>query len=164
MLTYLQAAIVGILQGVSELFPISSLGHSILLPAVLGWTIDQNANYFLTFLVATHFATAVVLFFLYWSDWLRIIAGILRSIRLRKIRADPDARLGWLLVVGTVPAGIVGLLFQKQVQELFMSPLYVASFLALNGVLLYVAELLRAQAEGPEGIPDADERIAAGIS
>ena len=92
MLSYFQAAILGILQGISELFPISSLGHSILLPAVLGWSIDQNASYFLTFLVATHFATAAVLFFFYWSDWLRIISGILRSIRLRRIAADPGAK------------------------------------------------------------------------
>ena len=164
MLSYFQAAILGILQGVSELFPISSLGHSILLPAVLGWNIDQNTEYFLTFLVATHFATAAVLFFLYWSDWLRIISGVLRSIRLWEIRSDPDAKLGWLLVVGTVPAGIVGFLFQKHVQKLFMSPSYVASFLALNGVLLYVAELMRTKAKSRGSILDADERIAAEVS
>jgi len=164
MLSYLQAAILGILQGISELFPISSLGHSILLPAVLGWTIDQNANYFLTFLVATHFATATVLFFIYRSHWIRIISGILRSIRLRSIALDPDAKLGWLLVVGTIPAGILGILFQKQVQELFIAPSYVASFLVLNGVLLYVAELLRTKAKSGGGILDADERIAAEVS
>jgi len=164
MLSYFQAAILGILQGISELFPISSLGHSILLPAVLGWTIDQNANYFLTFLVATHFATATVLFFIYRSEWVRIISGILRSIRLRSIALDPDAKLGWLLVVGTVPAGIVGLLFQKQVQELFKSPSYVASFLALNGVLLYVAELLRTKAKSGGGIHDTEQRISAEVS
>jgi undecaprenyl-diphosphatase len=164
MLSYFQAAILGILQGISELFPISSLGHSILLPAILGWTIDQNANYFLTFLVASHFATATVLFFFYWSDWARIISGILRSIRLRNRALNPDAKLGWLLVLGTVPAGIVGILFQKQVQRLFISPSYVASFLALNGALLYVAELLRAKAKARGGIVDADERIAAEVS
>jgi undecaprenyl-diphosphatase len=164
MLSYFQAAILGILQGISELFPISSLGHSILLPAVLGWTIDQNTNYFLTFLVATHFATATVLFFLYWSDWTRIVSGILRSLRLGKIMADPDAKLGWLLVVGTAPAGIVGILFQKQVQELFRSPSYVASFLALNGVLLYAAELLRTKAKNGGSVLDAGERIAAEVS
>ncbi len=164
MLSYLQAAILGILQGISELFPISSLGHSILLPAVLGWTIDRNANYFLTFLVATHFATATVLFFIYRSDWVRIISGILRSIRLRSIASDPDAKLGWLLVVGTVPAGIVGILLQKQVQELFISPSYVASFLALNGVLLCAAELLRTKAKSKASVLDADERIAAEVS
>jgi undecaprenyl-diphosphatase len=168
MLSYFQAAILGLLQGITELFPISSLGHSILLPALLGWSIDQNASYFLTFLVATHFATATVLFFLYWSDWLRIISGILRSINLRSLTANPGAKLGWLLVVGTVPAGIVGLSFQKQVQKLFTSPSYVASFLALNGVLLYAAELLRTRADREHGVAggavDADERIAAEVS
>jgi len=164
MLSYFQAAILGVLQGISELFPISSLGHSIILPALLGWTVDQNANYFLTFLVATHFATATVLFFIYRSDWVRIISGILKSFRLGKIPPDPDAKLGWLLVVGTVPAGIVGILFQKQVQELFTSPSYVASFLALNGVLLYAAELLRTKAKSGGSVLDADERIAAELS
>ena len=164
MLSYLQAAILGILQGISELFPISSLGHSIILPALLGWTIDQNANYFLTFLVATHFATGTVLFFLYWSDWVRIFSGVLRSVRFGKIAADPDAKLGWLLVVGTVPAGLFGILFQKQVQRLFSSPSYVASFLALNGVLLYAAELLRTKAKSGATVVDSDERIAAEVS
>jgi undecaprenyl-diphosphatase len=164
MLSYFQAAILGVLQGISELFPISSLGHSIILPALLGWTVDQNANYFLTFLVATHFATATVLFFIYRSDWVRIISGILKSFRLGKIPPDPDAKLGWLLVVGTVPAGIVGILFQKQVQELFTSPSYVASFLVLNGVLLYAAELLRTKAKSGGSVLDADERIAAELS
>jgi undecaprenyl-diphosphatase len=164
MLSSLQALILGILQGISELFPISSLGHSILLPALLGWSIDQNANYFLTFLVATHFATATVLFFLYWNDWARIFSGIIRSVRQGNIASDPDAKLGWLLVVGTVPAGIVGMLFQKQVQELFTSPSHVASFLTLNGVLLYAAELLKTKAQSGGSIFDADERIAAEVS
>jgi undecaprenyl-diphosphatase len=164
VLSNLQAVILGVLQGVSELFPVSSLGHSILLPALLGWTIDQNANYFLTFLIATHFATAAVLFFIYRRDWRRIISGILRSIRLRSIASDSDAKLGWLLVVGTVPAGIVGIMFQKQVQKIFAAPVYVASFLALNGVLLYAAELMRTRSEGGAGGRDADDRIAMEIS
>src|SRR5579863_7166567 len=143
MLSYLQAAILGFLQGITELFPISSLGHSILLPAILGWNIDQNANYFLTFLVATHFATAAVLFFVYWSDWVRILSGLMRSFKPGGIASDPDAKLGWLLVIGTVPAGMVGILLQKKVQALFAAPFYVAGFLALNGVLLFAAEILR---------------------
>ena len=83
MLSFFQAAILGILQGISELFPISSLGHSILLPPILGG-ISIRTQLFFSFLVATHFATAAVLFFFYWSDWIRIISGILRSVRLRK--------------------------------------------------------------------------------
>jgi undecaprenyl-diphosphatase len=164
MLSCFQAAILGILQGISELFPISSLGHSILLPALLGWNIDQNANYFLSFLVATHFATATVLFFIYWRDWVRIISAILRSLRLGNLASDPDAKLGWLLAVGTVPAGIVGFLIQKQVQELFTSPFYVAFFLALNGLLLGAAERLRRRAKNEGKVHGADERISAEVS
>jgi undecaprenyl-diphosphatase len=164
VLSYLQAVILGLLQGISELFPISSLGHSIILPGLLGWSIDQNAGYFLTFLVATHFATAAILFVFYWRDWFRIISGLLRSIGRRAITGDPDAQLGWLLVLGTVPAGLVGLLFQKAIEKLFVSPAYVASFLALNGVLLLVAELLRTRAKDAGALADPDQRIAAEIS
>lgn len=94
MLSFRQALILGILQGVSELFPISSLGHSIILPALLGWTIDQDANYFLTFLVVTHFATAAVLFMLYKNDWARIIRSTVSSIWRGKLAEEPDAKLG----------------------------------------------------------------------
>lgn len=164
MLTLLQAAILGLLQGISELFPISSLGHSIILPGLLGWSINRHANYFLTFLVATHFATALVLFFFYFNDWMRIIRGTLRSIRTRQLADNPDARLGWLLVIGTVPTGLVGLLLEKRLQRLFVSPLYVAGFLALNGVLLYVAELLRKRARVADPVRDADQRLAAELT
>jgi undecaprenyl-diphosphatase len=164
MLSVRQALILGILQGVSELFPVSSLGHSIILPALLGWTIDHNANYFLTFLVATHFATAAVLFLIYWEDWVRVIRGIVRSLWRRSLAEDSDAKLGWLLVVGTIPAGAIGFALQRQLQEIFATPSYVASFLALNGLLLYLAELLRGRAKCPDDARDADQRIAAELS
>jgi undecaprenyl-diphosphatase len=164
MLSFHQALVLGLLQGVSELFPISSLGHSIILPALLGWSIDQKADAFLCFLVATHFATAAVLFFFYWDDWLRIIRATIRSIWRRSIGGSADAKLGWLLVLGTVPAGLTGLLFQKQIQELFASPAYVSAFLFSNGLLLYLAEFLRAQAQRAVRQNDADQRIAAELS
>ena len=113
MLTYFQAVILGAVQGVSELFPISSLGHSVLLPSLLGWNIEEGADSFLTFLVATHFATALVLFVYFWKDWKRIIWGLGRSIKNIKVAGDADARLGWLLVLGTVPAGLLGLLSEQ---------------------------------------------------
>jgi undecaprenyl-diphosphatase len=106
------------------------------LPALLEWTIDQKANYFITFLVATHFAPAAVLFVIYRDDWARIIGGTVRSLWRRSLTEDSDAKLGWLLAVGTIPAGAVGLLFQRHLQELFALPSYVATFLALNGLLL----------------------------
>src|SRR5436190_19561814 len=101
-ITYGQAIVLGLLQGAAELFPVSSLGHSVVLPQLLGWNIHQNDDYFLAFLVATHVATAVVLFFIFFRDWMEIFKGMGRSLRDRQISADDKhARLGWLLVVGT---------------------------------------------------------------
>ena len=156
-ITYFQAAILGLLQGVSELFPISSLGHSVIVPKLLGWNIHQNASYFLTFLVALHLATALVLLGFFWHDWVRIVKGLGRSLRDREI-SDPDARLGWLLVVGTIPAGILGLLLQDYLRKLFASAEYASIFLTLNGLMLFGAEALRRRA--PVEADDDDERIA----
>ena len=156
-ISYFQAAILGLLQGAAELFPISSLGHSVILPSLFGWNIHQNAPYFLTFLVALHLATALVLLGFFWQDWVRIIKGLGRSLRDREI-ADPDAKLGWLLVLGTIPVGILGLLLQDYLRKLFASAEYASIFLALNGLMLYGAELLRRRA--PVVAEDDDERIA----
>jgi undecaprenyl-diphosphatase len=144
---------------VSELFPVSSLGHSVILPKLVGWHIHQNAPYFLTFLVALHLATALVLVGFFWRDWVRIVKGLGRSLRDREIgESDTDAKLGWLLVVGTIPAGILGLTLQDHLRKLFASPEYASIFLALNGLLLFGAELLRRRA--PVVAEDDDERIA----
>jgi undecaprenyl-diphosphatase len=156
-ISYFQGAILGLLQGVSELFPISSLGHSVILPELLGWNIHQNAPYFLTFLVALHLATALVLLAFFWRDWVRIVKGLGRSLRDREV-ADPDAKLAWLLIVATIPAGILGLALQDYLRKLFASAEYASIFLALNGLLLYGAELLRRRA--PRVAEDDDERIA----
>lgn len=158
----LQGAILGLLQGVSELFPISSLGHSVILPRLLGWDIHQNDDSFVTFLVATHFATAIVLFLFFLRDWQRIFAGLLRSLREREISAEnPDGKLGWLLIVGTVPAGLLGLALEHPLRSAFASAQSAAFFLMLNGAVLYGAERLRnrAPAEGGDGGP-ADTVIA----
>jgi undecaprenyl-diphosphatase len=157
-ISYFQGAMLGLLQGVSELFPVSSLGHSVILPKLVGWNIHQNKPYFLTFLVAVHLATALVLVAFFWKDWVRIIKGLGRSLRDREIGADPDAKLGWLLVVGTIPAGILGLTLQDTLRKLFASPEYASIFLALNGLLLFGAEALRRRA--PRTEEDDDERIA----
>jgi undecaprenyl-diphosphatase len=156
-ITYFQAAILGLVQGVSELFPISSLGHSVILPSLFGWNIHQDAPYFLTFLVALHLATALVLLGFFWDDWVRIVKGLGRSLRDREI-ADPDAKLGWLLIVGTIPAGLLGLLFQDSLRNFFAKPEYASIFLALNGVMLFGAEALRRRARVEA--EDDDERIA----
>jgi undecaprenyl-diphosphatase len=162
LISYFQAVVLGLLQGFSELFPISSLGHSVILPGLLGWDIHQNDNFFLAFLVATHLATALVLLGFFWHDWVRIVRGIFRSLQAREIApSDADARLGWLLVVGTIPAGIIGLLLEHPLRDLFASATSASFFLMVNGFLLYGAEMLRRRAPGPdESRPDPDARIA----
>jgi len=159
LISYPQAIVLGLLQGVSELFPVSSLGHSVILPKLLGWDIHQNDKYFLTFLVATHLATAIVLLGFFWRDWVRILKGLGRSLRDREIAPDDtDAKLGWLLVVGTIPAGILGLTLEHALRKVFASPTSAAIFLTLNGLMLYGAELLRRRA--PQVEQDDDARIA----
>jgi undecaprenyl-diphosphatase len=161
-ITYGQAIILGLLQGVAELFPISSLGQSVVAPRVFGWDIHQNDNYFIAFLVATHLATAIVLLGFFWEDWVRILTGMWRSLQEREIStANPDGKLGWLIVVGTIPAGILGLLLQDKLQSVFASARSAAFFLILNGIMLYGAEMLRRRApELPETEEDGDHRIA----
>jgi undecaprenyl-diphosphatase len=159
LITYGQAIILGLLQGFAELFPISSLGHSVILPSLLGWNIHQNDKYFITFLVATHLATALVLLGFFWADWVRIVKGLGRSLRDRGIDpADTDAKLAWLLVVGTIPAGILGLLLENKLRSVFASPKSAAFFLILNGLMLFGAEVLRRRA--PQVEEDDDARIA----
>src|SRR6266581_5909151 len=150
-ISYWQAIVLGLLQGFSELFPISSLGHSVILPRLLGWNIHQNDSYFITFLVATHLATALVLLGFFWSDWVRIVRGLGRSLRDRGIAPDDkDAKLAWLLIVGTIPAGILGLLLESRLRSVFASAQSAAFFLFLNGFLLYGAERLRRRAPQAE--------------
>jgi undecaprenyl-diphosphatase len=161
-ISYLQALILGLTQGIAEPFPISSLGHGVIIPGLFGWNIHQNDDYFLAFLVATHCATALVLFFYFLSDWLRIFRGLGRSVRDRGIApGDDDARLGWLLVVGTIPAGILGLALQHPLRTLFASPETASLFLILNGILLLAFERLRRRRpERGDGEGDSDPRIA----
>jgi undecaprenyl-diphosphatase len=161
-ISYFQAVILGLTQGISEPFPISSLGHAVVLPRLAGWHIHQNDKFFLTFLVATHLATAITLLLFFAGDWIRIVKGLWRSLALREIRAeDVDASLGWRLVAGTIPVGIIGLVLQEPLRKLFASAPTAAAFLIVNGVALLLFERLRrspARQRDPEGDPDA--RIA----
>ncbi|HZR94625.1 MAG TPA: undecaprenyl-diphosphate phosphatase [Gaiellaceae bacterium] len=162
-ISYFQGAMLGLLQGVSELFPVSSLGHSVILPRLVGWHIHQNDTFFITFLVATHLATALVLLAFFRRDWLRIVKGLGRSLRDRGIAPDDaDAKLGWLLVVGTIPAGILGLLLDNALRSVFASAQSASIFLFCNGLLLLGAEALRRRA--PRAEEESDTRIARTVS
>ena len=160
MVTYVQALMLGLLQGFSELFPVSSLGHTVLVPAMLGWHLDRSTDEFLAFVVLTHFATSLVLLGFFWRDWIAIVGGIFRTLAARRIEpGDTYGRLGWLLVVSTVPAGLVGLALQHKIEHLFADASVIALVLMLNGVVLYAVEVLRNRPveEGPHD----DTRIAA---
>jgi undecaprenyl-diphosphatase len=147
VISYFQAIVIGLLQGVTELFPVSSLGHSVLLPALLGWhqvVASQSAqeSFYLAFLVGLHVATALALLWFYRDQWARIVAGLLRSLRRRRIETA-DERLGWLLVVASIPAGLVGVAFEHALRVLFAKPLAAAVFLTCNGAILLAGERLR---------------------
>ena len=160
-ISYFQAIVLGALQGIAEPFPISSLGHAVIAPSLFGWDIHQNDEFFLAFLVATHCATAVVLFLFFLDDWKRILAGLWRSIRGRSDAEDSDARLGWVIVAGTIPAGILGLALEHKLRDLFASPTSAAIFLTINGILLLAFESLRRrQPRAGDFEGDADPRIA----
>lgn len=150
-LSYLEAVIVGASQGITELFPVSSLGHSVLVPALLGgqWAKDLNISApnspYLAFIVGLHVATAAALLVFFWRDWVRIVAGFISSVRYRRIQS-PDERLAWLIVVGTIPTGLAGLALEHTFRTTLGKPIPAAIFLILNGVALYAGELLRRRA------------------
>jgi undecaprenyl-diphosphatase len=151
-LTWWEAVVIGGLQGVAELFPVSSLGHSVLIPAVVGgsWARDLDVSApespYLAFVVGLHVATALALLLYFRRDWARILRGLLTSIARREV-ADPDQRLGWLLVLATIPVGASGLALEHVFRVYPSKPVPTAAFLVLNGVLLLVGEQLRRQAD-----------------
>jgi undecaprenyl-diphosphatase len=149
-LTYPEAIVIGLLQGVTELFPVSSLGHSVLLPAIIGgrWARDLSMSAdqspYLAFVVAVHVATAVALVWFFRADWVRIVRGLVSSVRRRSIDS-PDERLAWLLIVATVPVGLAGLALEHTVRTAFGRPLPASIFLILTGLLLASVERLRSR-------------------
>ncbi|HET8700494.1 MAG TPA: undecaprenyl-diphosphate phosphatase [Nitrococcus sp.] len=136
----LQLIWLAIIQGATELFPVSSLGHSVLVPAVLNWPIDRDAPWFLPFIVVLHLGTAAALFLYFWRDWLNLFVHFLRD---RGRPRSPESRLLWLLIVGTIPAGLLGLALEHLVRRLFAGFEVAAFFLMLNGVMLILGDRLR---------------------
>ncbi len=147
-MTYAEAMVVGLVQGVTELFPVSSLGHNVLIPALIGgsWAQDLNVSApespYLAFIVGLHVATALAMIAYFWRDWLRIITGFASSVVERRV-ATPDQRLAWMIVLATVPVGIAGLALEHLFRVVFSKPIPTAIFLAINGLILLGGERLR---------------------
>ena len=151
-LSYLQAVTIGALQGVTELFPISSLGHSVLVPAWIGgsWahlvtegtSANSGSSPYLAFVVALHVATAVALLVFYRTEWVRLIAAFITSVRARRVQTSAQ-RLAWIVVIATIPVGVTGLVLEHTLRVLFARPLAAAAFLTVNGVILLIGGALR---------------------
>jgi undecaprenyl-diphosphatase len=145
-MSWIQTIVMALLQGMTELFPVSSLGHAVILPPLLHWNLDEASPTFLPFLVLLHLGTATALLILYWKDWVAIVTGFIRA-GLRGRVETPTERLSMLLVAGTVPACVIGVLLQTPLQHLFANPRAAACFLIVNGLILLGAEVLRRRDE-----------------
>ncbi len=158
-ISYLEAIVIGGLQGITELFPVSSLGHSIIIPALIGgrWATDLSVSTaespYLAFVVGLHVATAAALLLFFWRDWVRIIGGFVSSMRYRRISTDAE-RLAWLIVLATIPVGLAGLLLEHLFRTVLGRPMPAAAFLFANGLILLVGERLRRRA-APERVVSA---------
>ena len=149
-LTYFQAVVLGLLQGVTELFPVSSLGHTVLFPTLFGWHAlvkaqSASESFWLAFVVMLHVGSALGLLAYYWREWIAIITAFLRTLRTRRI-TTPTERLAWLIIVASIPTGILGLSLEHQVRTLTAKPELASIFLVVNGLLLIGAELARRRA------------------
>jgi undecaprenyl-diphosphatase len=150
-LTYFEAVVLGFLQGVTELFPISSLGHTVLFPTLFGWDALVRAqsdpeSFWLAFVVMLHVGSAIGLLIYFWRDWVQIIRAFFRSLARRRVET-PTEKLAWLIVVTSIPTGILGLLLEHPVRVALAKPTAAAVFLMINGVILLGAERLRRSAE-----------------
>lgn len=156
MLTYLQAIILGLVQGVTELFPVSSLGHAVLLVDLFGWNNLSNqatahSSTFLNLIVMIHVATAIALIIFYREQWVRIVKGFFRSVDIQKrtvtIGQDSDAKLAWLLIAATIPAGLIGVIFEHALRAEFATAFFAIIFIILNGIMLLKGDKLVTRAE-----------------
>lgn len=153
MLTYLQAIILGLVQGVTELFPISSLGHSVLIVNLFNWKglsgqeTAAHTSPLLTLLIMTHVATAIALIIFYREQWIRIVRGFFRSLQAKTVQGDSDAKLAWLLIFATIPAGLIGLVFEGTLRRMFAQAFFAIVFLIINGILLIKGDTLITKSE-----------------
>ena len=151
-ITYFQAIVLGVLQGVTELFPISSLGHTVLFPTLFGWNElveaqSESESFWLAFVVMLHVGSALGLLFYYRRDWVEIVGAFFHTLSTRRAETATE-RLAWLIIVASIPAGVIGLALEHQLRTLTAKPEVAAIFLMVNGLLLFAAERFRRRARG----------------
>ncbi len=142
-MTWVQALVLAALQGVTELFPISSLGHTVLVTSLLGWRELATSPSFLPFVVLLHVGTAIALLVYFWRDWLAIGRGFVVTAAAGRLDADPNGRVAWLLIAGTIPASLIGLFLETPLKQIFANPMVAAAALVVNGAILLIGERAR---------------------
>ena len=161
-----QTIFLALLQGVTELFPISSLGHTVIFPGLFGWANFQTdtscggQSCFLPIIVALHLGTSIALVIYFWRDWLQVILTLVKNVKEGEVRTGTDDWVSWLIIIGIIPTGLLGLLLEKPLKELFASPVIAAAFLVVNGSLLFLGERMRMRVERQLSFTDAKQREA----
>lgn len=149
----IQTIVLALIQGVTELFPISSLGHTVIVPSLVGWgnltegTACGGKSCFLPLVTSLHLGTSIALIIYFWRDWLQVLKTLGNTARTRKINKGTEEWVTWLILVGSIPTGLIGIILKSKIENLFSSPLYAAAFLILNGSVLFIGEALRRRAE-----------------
>ncbi len=142
-----QTLVLALLQGVTELFPISSLGHTVILPALVGWGDVVTNNDFVPMVTALHLGTSVALLIYFWRDWLQVGKTMVNTVKAGRVQRGTDEWVSWLIIFGCIPAGLIGVTLHKRIEGLFTSPLLAATVLVINGSLLFLGEALRRRSE-----------------
>ncbi len=165
----IQILFLALLQGVTELFPISSLGHTVILPGLFGWGDIQGGtgcgnggqdSCFLPLIVALHLGTSIALIIYFWRDWLQVGQTIITSVKDGEVKPGTESWVSWLIIIGCIPAGLLGVFLQSPLEKLFASPVIAATFLLVNGSVLFAGELLRRRSEAQLATMNVKEREA----
>jgi undecaprenyl-diphosphatase len=157
-MTLIQSLIIAILQGATELFPVSSLGHAVILPGLLGWDVNQKSEEFLPFLVVLHLGTAVALLIYFWRDWLGFTRGVLGIGSKNEVKAERNVLA--LVVAATLPAVILGFALEHKLKAFFGAPKLAAAFLIVNGFILFIGERIRRRNKGMKALSDVGWKTA----
>lgn len=142
-LSILQVIFLALIQGSTELFPVSSLGHTVVFPALIGWgDLVRNEN-FLPLIVALHLGTSIALVIYFWKDWMELIKTIFLSVQKGEIQSNSNEWIGWLIIIGCIPAGLLGIFLESPLKQLFATPPIAAGFLIINGCILFFGEYVK---------------------